>query len=122
MSRPVITVLRTLPRAITAECEKLIEQGYLIGSRMIRAEHVCKSFEDASAIYISAVYGRDMSTRGFVVYLLRRDLRDFLKRNKNIRHIYSRRASSEGHLLVKKYDFKPMKTNPEMYRHTVEGT
>src|ERR1051326_9032563 len=77
MSRPVVTVLRTLPRAITAECEKLIEQGYLIGSRMIRAEHVCKSFEDASAIYISAVYGRDMSTRGFVVYLLRRDLRHF---------------------------------------------
>ncbi len=102
---------------ITEECEKLIEQGYLVGSRMIRPEHICKNFEEASAIYISAVYGRDMSTRGFVVYLLKRDLKDILRRNKNMKHIYSRPASSEGHLLVKKFKFFKMPTNPEMYQH-----
>jgi hypothetical protein len=104
---------------INEECEKLIEQGYLTGSRMIRPEHICKRFEDASAIYISAVYGRDMSTRGFVVYLLKRDLRDMVASNDRVKHIYSRPASSEGHLLVKKFKFSKMPANPEMYRHTL---
>jgi hypothetical protein len=105
---------------INEECEKLIEQGYLIGSRMIRPEHICKTFDEASAIYISAVYGRDMPTRGFIVYLLKRDLRDILRNNKRIRHVYSRPASSEGHLLVKKFKFSKMPTNPEMYRYVVD--
>jgi hypothetical protein len=105
---------------ITAECERLIEQGYLVGSRMILKEHVCRSFDDAAAIYISAVYGRDMSTRGFVIYLLKRDLSDLLRRNAKVKNIYSRPASSEGHLLVRKFKFRPVEHNPEMYCRSVE--
>ena len=105
---------------INKECERLIEQGYLTGSRMIRIEHICRNFDEAAAIYISAVYGRDMSTRGFIVYLLKRDLRDILRRNKRIRSVYSRPASAEGHLLVKKFKFSKMSSNPGIYRRFVQ--
>jgi hypothetical protein len=104
---------------INDECQKLIEQGYLTGSRMIRTDHICRTFEEAAAIYISAVYGRDMSTRGFIVYLLKRDLRDLLRRNDRIKSVYSRPASSEGHLLVKKFKFTKLPSNPQIYRRAV---
>ena len=47
---------------------------------MIRQDHIYRNFEDASAIYISAVYGGDMASRGFVVYLLNVTLTDIFRK------------------------------------------
>jgi hypothetical protein len=105
---------------INQACEKLIEEGYLTGSRMIREEHICSRLEDASSIYVSMVYGRDMPTRGFIVYLLKRDLRRILRDNKNIDSIYARPDTEEGFLLAERFDLRQMPNNPEIWKRKVE--
>lgn len=106
---------------LNKEGEQLIEEGYLSGSRQILERHICPSFEEASSIYISTVYGKDMPTRGFIVYLLKRELREFLKKNKTLNYIYTRPTTSKGFSLARKYKFFKMSNNSELYRYEISG-
>jgi hypothetical protein len=105
---------------ITKQCERLIEEGFIVGSRQIQKAHICQSFEEASSLYISMVYGRDLFTRAFIVYQIKQDLMRIFDKNKGLKFIYAGPSTSEGILLAKKFKFAEMAKNPELCRHRTE--
>jgi len=105
---------------VNKKCEALIEQGYIRGSSDIREEHICKTFEKAYSVYVSTVYGNDMPTKAFIVYLLKRNLKEILKKNKHLNYVYARPSTPDGYKLAKKFGLKPLFDNSELWRCKVK--
>lgn len=101
---------------LTEDCQELIEAGLIIGSRQITADHITLTFDEASAIYVSMVYGRDRLTRAFVVYSLGQTLSEVITKRKADSTIYTGPNSPEGFHLAERYGFTRMSTNAEILR------
>jgi hypothetical protein len=100
---------------ISKECEKLISEGLLVQGRQIEPHHICEDFEQASALYLSLIYGKDKLTRAFLLYLIRRDVTEILNKNENISRVYTRPCTPDGFRIVEKNGLSKLPANPQIY-------
>lgn len=107
---------------ITKQCEQLIKSGLLAGSQGLQNDHICTSFAQASALYLSVVYGKDRSTRAFLLYLLRRDITEIVTENQNIKCVYTRPCTADGARAAARNQFQAIPANQQMYCYKLDDS
>jgi len=104
---------------ISRECEELLNKGLLAGSSKIKNHHICAGYQQASALYLSMVYGKNRRTRAFLVYLLKRDIAEILSKNGNIKGVYTRPCTPEGVRAAIKNQLHQLPNNPQIYKYII---
>lgn len=105
---------------LTRECDRLVKKGTLLQSKQIEPFHICETFNQATSLYLSMVYGKDCMTKAFLVYILKRDITEILRTNKNIKCIYTRPCTRDGFRVAEKNGFSPLPTNLHLYHKITE--
>jgi hypothetical protein len=103
---------------ISAECERLIDDGQIIKSSQIQNHHICEA-NQAASYYLSMVYGKDRAAQAYLIHLIFNDLKAAVICNRRIRFIYVRPVTEAGFRVVGKHNFNRFREDSGIYRRVV---
>jgi hypothetical protein len=106
---------------ITKQCEELIREGRITKGSEIKLEHICRTFNEGTAVYVSLLYGLDRHARGDVIGMVRKRLSAIAKKNPNLQAVYARPCTDDGLRVVLKYRLAQLDDNPGIYTRAVHA-
>lgn len=99
---------------LTKEAHELIRKGVIKNGGDFKSEHICKSFKEASAIYIGVILASTIKAKAHVISILKDELKSKIYKN-SLLAIYARPWTADGLRLAKKNNFVSISAKSEIW-------
>ncbi len=95
----------------------LLRDGSIIRSDQIEDKHICESFKDAEAIYISTVFAFDhpYGSKANLLKRLERELTVLLLKYPQLTGLYTKPRTDDGKRIAKQNDFVKLERSPTIF-------
>lgn len=104
---------------INKEADNFLQQRLITNGKGIRNEHILTEFSQASAIYISMVAGRSIHSKAFSLYILRKDINEYVSKYRKIKRLYAKPSTKDGLRILTKYGFEPLVIETEVWCYNI---
>lgn len=104
---------------INNEADKLLRKKKIKNGKHIDESQILSDFSHASAIYVSMVAGKNIHSKAFSLYLLRKDISEYVKRYRRIKRLYAKPSTKDGLRLLTKYGFEPLDGDSEVWSYNI---
>jgi hypothetical protein len=94
---------------------ELIERGVIKNGRQFTRDYISKRPSDAYAIYIADLVARSHHSKAFVLYLLKRWIKETYGKDRKLVAIHARPGTPDGMRLIHKYGFSPISDDSEIW-------
>jgi len=98
---------------LNKEAYTSIIAGKICNGRGISLKHICKKFENATALYIGMVGGKEGHAKGYVIHELIERLRPLLANGK-LKAVFTRGATEDGIRAVGQWHFQQLTSPSEI--------
>lgn len=104
---------------INNDADNLFQRKLIKNGKGIREEQILTDFSHASAIYISMVAGKNIHSKAFSLYILRKDISGYVEKYKKIKRLYAKPSTKDGLRILTKYGFEPLGGDTEAWVYNI---
>jgi hypothetical protein len=104
---------------ISKDADNLLQKKFIRNGKEIRDEQILTDFSRAHAIYISMVAGRNIHSKAFSLYVLRKDLTEYIEKYRKIKKLYAKPSTKDGLRILTKYGFEPLGDGTEVWSYNI---
>lgn len=104
-------VLYPLSKDITKD----IIAGEVLNAKQLQLKDITEKFNMANSLYIGMLLGNAIYSKAAIERILERDIKKYLLENPNIKYIFAKPASSDGHRIVSQNGFNSIENSEIKY-------